>query len=106
MITLGNKLKMLREKLGLRQDDVAGYLKVNRQAISQYELDKNKPNRENLSKLAKLYNVSEAYLKYEENTLGSLLDFRIKQEFDLEELTEEEKENLVSKILRIIEIMK
>ena len=58
MQTLGQKLKMLREKSGKTQQEIAAILCLNRVTYTQYENDKRVPPLESLKKLAEIYNVS------------------------------------------------
>lgn len=61
-MTIGERLKYLREKKGLTQKDVATRLGLEPAAISKYELDMREPNIEALKKLATIFNVSIDYL--------------------------------------------
>lgn len=56
------KLKILRKKRGLTQQEVAELLNVERVAYTKWELGKNKPNYEKLSMLACIFDVSLDYL--------------------------------------------
>ena len=106
MISMGMKLKSLRKQHGLTQLDASIIIGCERQAISQYESDKNRPSREKLEKLAQLYNVSVEYLKYDSNNLGALLEYRLQEEFNIGELGEWEKKYLVEKMIKIYDIIK
>ena len=106
MITMGDKLKAARKKMGLRQEDVSAVLGVERQCISQYERSANFPSRKNLEKLAELYNVDINYLKYDEQNLGALLEYRLVNEMGIRNLTEEEKNEIADKIIEIYKIIK
>ena len=64
------KLQELRKKNHLSQADVADYLHVSRQAISQWETGKASPDIDNIKKMCKLYQVS----------VGDLLGIDEKQE--------------------------
>ena len=55
---LHTKLKELRETHGLSQKDVANYLNLSRQAISQWENQKAYPDIDNIVLLCKLYKIS------------------------------------------------
>ncbi len=59
-----NRIKELRTKMGLRQEDVANHLSVTRQTIIAVENDKYNPSLELAMKLAKLLNttVEELFL--------------------------------------------
>ena len=87
---MGMKLRQLRKQNGYRQSDISDIIGCERQALSQYENDKNKPSKEKLNKLAELYNVDINYLKYDEQNLGSLLEYRLVNEMGVRNLTEEE----------------
>ena len=106
MISMGDKLKAARKKCGFRQDDVAEYLGVQRQAISQYERNANKPSRKNLEKLAQLYNVELDYLCQDVQTLGSLIEHRLFEEYGISNLTEFEKRYICEKIIKMYDIVK
>ena len=58
METTGEKLKLLRTKLGLTQSAVAEALGVERSTYTYYELGKTIPSWDILKKLAKLFNIS------------------------------------------------
>ena len=106
MITMGMKLKSLRKQNGYRQSDISDIIGCERQALSQYENDKNKPSKEKLNKLAELYNVDINYLKYDEQNLGALLEYRLVNEMGIRNLTEEEKNEIADKMIEIYKIIK
>ncbi|MNI62461.1 HTH-type transcriptional regulator ImmR [compost metagenome] len=58
MVTVGEKLKMLREQRGWTQTQAADKLGVSSQVISNYERDYRSPDKETLSKIAVIYNRS------------------------------------------------
>ncbi len=60
--SLGTKLKQLRVKNELTQDELAEKLSVTRQTISSWERDKSVPDIEMLQFLAKFFKVSSEYL--------------------------------------------
>ena len=74
------RLRELRQSKGLRQEQVAKLIGVNKSAISTYENDIRQPSFEILVRLANLYRVSTDYLLGQTNT----------RSIDLSELTEEE----------------
>ena len=61
-LTLGNKLKNLREDSDLRQIDVAQKVNLGQVSISKYELDMSEPDLATLVKLADIFNVNIDYL--------------------------------------------
>lgn len=78
--TFSTRLKELRMNLNLRQDQVAKFVGVSKNAISTYENDARQPSFEILVRLANLYRVSTDYLLGQTNS----------RTLDLSELTEEE----------------
>lgn len=61
-MTLGERLRSLREKAGFTQKELANRLKVPNQNISNYERDFRQPDYETLQRLADFYDVSIDYL--------------------------------------------
>ena len=53
----GSNIKMIRERLGYTQDDLANFLKVQRPVISYIESGERECSFEQLEKLAALFNV-------------------------------------------------
>jgi transcriptional regulator with XRE-family HTH domain len=62
MLTLGEKLKELRDNRGIMQRDVAEVLGIAPNTLSGYERDLRNPDSETLIKLANYYGVSVDYL--------------------------------------------
>ena len=106
MITMGDKLKAARKKMGLRQEDVSAVLGVERQCISQYERNANRPSREKLEKLAQLYNLDLDYLKQDVTTLGTLIEHRLFEEYGISNLTEFEKRHICEKIIKMYDLVR
>ncbi len=105
-VTMGMKLKQLRKKQGLRQEDTALAIGVERQAVSQYESDKNRPSREKLEKLAKLYNTTTEYLCYNEDNFGAQLEYELNQKFNVKDLSEWERSYMIERIIKIYDLVK
>lgn len=61
-MTIGQRIKYLREQNGLTQKDIATKLKVEPAAISKYELDMREPNIEALKLLGEIFHVSVDYI--------------------------------------------
>lgn len=59
---LGNRIKVLREELGLKQEDLAKKMSVSPSTIGMYETNKREPNNELILKLAEYFNVTTDYL--------------------------------------------
>lgn len=62
------RLRELRLNKGLRQEQVANLIGVNKSAISTYENDTRQPSFEILVRLANLYRVSTDYLLGQKNS--------------------------------------
>lgn len=62
METLGQRLRMLRERRGLSRQEVADRIGVTYWAVCKYETDKRTPDCETVKKLADLYEVSIDFL--------------------------------------------
>lgn len=62
MTTLGEKLKVLREKKKLLQKEVASELNIKSQTYSRYENNLRVPDIHTLVKIANYYKVSTDYL--------------------------------------------
>ena len=61
-ITLGKKLKNLREKSKKKQYEVCEKLNINQTTYSNYELDVREPDNDTLKKIAQYFKVSIDYL--------------------------------------------
>ena len=59
---LGTRIKLLREELGLKQEELAKKLAVSPSAIGMYERNLREPNNELILKIANFFNVSVDYL--------------------------------------------
>ena len=62
MQNFGKRIKELRQKAGLTQQQLAERIWVSKAAISNYELYERNPSPEILIKLAKVFHVSTDYL--------------------------------------------
>ncbi|WP_297202816.1 helix-turn-helix domain-containing protein [Thermanaeromonas sp.] len=58
MIQLGDTLKQLRQRVGLRQEDVARMVGVERSTVANWERGAKQPSLETLVKLSQLFGVS------------------------------------------------
>jgi len=59
---LGQKIRILREKHGLKQINLANALQVSPQAVSKWEKGANSPDLPALMKMARFFDVSTDYL--------------------------------------------
>jgi len=69
---LGDKLREARKYLGLKQEEVATYLKIPRTALSDIEAGQRRVEVLELTRLAKLYRQPIAYFTDEDETSASL----------------------------------
>lgn len=67
-MTLGEKLKDIRKRFGLSQEQLAEIMNVSRQAITKWETDKGMPDVLNLQELAKVFGVTVDYFLNDEDT--------------------------------------
>jgi len=61
-MSLGHRLKQLREEKGLTQEELGKVINVSKPSISRYEAGTNEPNTETLKQLAIYFYVSLDYL--------------------------------------------
>ena len=93
MVDLGRRLKELRNKRKLTQQQVAERIWVSKAMVSAYELSIRTPSYEVLIKLAKLFGVTTDYL------LGlDEVDDKPHQLIDLSNLTDEEQRIIIDLI--------
>jgi transcriptional regulator with XRE-family HTH domain len=69
---LGDRLREARKYLGLKQDEVATYLKIPRTALSDIESGQRRVEAIELTRLAKLYRQPAAYFTGEDEASSSL----------------------------------
>ena len=72
-MTLGQKLKEIRKKFGLSQEQLAEIINVSRQAITKWETDAGLPDTENLKELSRIFEISINYLLDNNNELPLLV---------------------------------
>lgn len=71
-LRLGERLRDARKYLGLKQDEVATYLKLPRTALSEIESGQRRVEAIELTRLARLYRQSIGYLTGEEDQTRDL----------------------------------
>ncbi|MEC0248877.1 helix-turn-helix transcriptional regulator [Paenibacillus chitinolyticus] len=81
-MTIGERIKDLRTKKNLGQEELAKLLGIQRSAVSQYETDRNVPPTNIVIKLSEIFNVSTDYI----------LAVSPDKDSNLNGLTDEEKE--------------
>lgn len=77
-VTLGRKLRLLREERGLSQRDLARLAGISANAISLIERDENSPSVSTLQSLAESLSVKMSYF-FEEESPGSILLIKASQ---------------------------
>ena len=78
-MTLGQKLKEIRKRFGLSQEQLAEIMNVSRQAITKWENDGGLPDINNLQELSKIFGITVDYLLNDKNVLPTL---SMKKELD------------------------
>ena len=68
LFLLADKIKLLREKAGLTQSDIARAFGLTRSSVNAWEMGLSVPSTQYIVELAKLFNVSTDYLLGMENT--------------------------------------
>ena len=71
-MTLGQKLKEIRKRFGLSQEQLAEIMNVSRQAVTKWENDGGLPDVSNLKELSKVFGITVDYLLDDENGLPAL----------------------------------
>lgn len=71
-MTLGQKLKEIRKRFGLSQEQLAEIMNVSRQAITKWENEGGLPDVSNLQELSKVFGITVDYLLNDENQLPAL----------------------------------
>ena len=71
-MTLGQKLKEIRNRFGLSQEQLADIINVSRQAITKWENDNGLPDISNLQELSKVFGITIDYLLDDKNSLPAL----------------------------------
>ena len=69
---LGNRLREARKYLGLKQEDVATYLKIPRTALTDIENGQRKVEAMELTRIAKLYRQPVSYFTGEDEVSATL----------------------------------
>lgn len=94
-MTLGERLKRLRQEKNWTQAELADQLKIHQKQLSGYERDVHVPSTEVLMKIADLFNVSLDYLAFDkasENKRFQLGDRDLMVKFEeIDKLSEKDK---------------
>lgn len=99
---LGGKLKLLRTKRGITQDDLAQFLDLSKGQVSNLENGRRNLSLRQLEKICEFFKVDMSYFFMVE-TSDSCLDLIEKARilFNSNELSNEEKEDLFTSIMRV-----
>ena len=99
---LGDKVKLLRNRRGLKQDDLAVVLELSRSQISTLESGRRNLSLKQLEKLCEYFQVDMSYFVMSETT-DSCLDLieKAKLLFASKELTNIQKEDLFVSIMKV-----
>ena len=99
---LGEKVKLLRNRRGLKQDDLGKVLELSRGQISNLESGKRILSLKQLEKLCEYFKVDMSYFLMTATT-DSCLDLieKAKILFESNELTNNQKEDLFTSIMKI-----
>lgn len=71
-MTLGQKLRKIRSKFGLSQEQLAEVINVSRQAIIKWENDGGLPDVSNLQEISEVFGVTVDYLLNDDSNLPAL----------------------------------
>ena len=72
--SLGNKIKQLRQQIGMSQEQFSELLKIGRVAVSQIENGSRKTTAEEITKIAKVFNISTDILLYAKKDIKVILE--------------------------------
>lgn len=84
----GLRLKQKRENQNLSQVEVANLLKINRSSYNSWESGRAKPNKKNLTAIAKILNVPVTYFESEYNIVNNYLQLSPDNQIKAEEYVE------------------
>lgn len=72
-MTLGKRLKLIREEHKLNQSELADKLGISQRTVSSWECDRNRPDMDTYKKMSLIYDCSIAYLTgTKERTAGDV----------------------------------
>lgn len=99
---LGEKVKLLRKRRNLKQDDLAKVLELSRGQISNLEKGRRNLNLKQLDKLCNYFQIEMSYFLFAETT-DSCIDLidRAKLLFESKELSNSQKEEIFTSIMKL-----
>lgn len=96
-MTLGEKLKEARKRVGLSQEQLSEKLNVSRSAVAKWETDKGFPDIENLKALSQLLGVDIDYLVNDGESLATMV---IRESIDLSKYEKGSRRAKKNKIIK------
>ncbi len=101
-LELGEKIKQLRKRRNLKQDDLANALELSRSQISNLESGRRNLSLKQLEKLCEYFQIDMSYFLMSKTT-DSCIDLieKAKLLFESKELTSEQKDDLFTSIMKI-----
>ena len=88
-MTLGEKIKSLRTKTNITQEELAEKVGVSRQAVTKWESDMGMPDVENIKNIATLFNITvDELLDYKREILGEIV---LEEKYSLDGIKKEDK---------------
>ena len=105
---LHEKLKALRLRNHLTQQDIADKLGVTRSTVSNFEIGRRKPEIDVIEKLAAIYGVDLNYFSTNLITANDLIELveRAESIFNNPAITEEKKDKVYTELMKIYLAMK
>ena len=100
-MTIGNRIRTLRQEKGYTQEYVAEQLCVSRQAVSKWEQDQSSPDTNNLIALSQLFDASIEYIATGQTNKEQSIDLDTVKQIMLEEIREENRKNRNEMIARL-----
>lgn len=99
--TIGAKLKALRKSQRMTQQTVADKVGITRATLSNYEIDRRTPDLKTLRKLAECFGVGLDYFDVVPADEVLELLAKAKEIFESEHISEERKNDLFERIMRL-----
>jgi transcriptional regulator with XRE-family HTH domain len=85
----GERIALLRDKKGLKQDELSTKLGISRAALSHYETNRREPDYETINRIADFFNVSIDYLVGRTDDPQRSMDTDVRDFIDNLELADE-----------------
>lgn len=85
----GERIALLREKKGLKQDELSTKLGISRASLSHYETNRREPDYDTINRIADFFNVSIDYLVGRTDDPQRSMDADVRDFIDSLELADE-----------------